>query len=131
MYPPKLSKLHVDGVAGKTGGSITCLARSQPSTITPATAVFDCLHLDRQTVTIPSRDKVYPTSLAALIAYGDILEDFVDGMTDVRTAVGIWRSVVKNKILSSPSIYELLPDKLSSVQCDSTTTCSRTKSCST
>lgn len=57
------------------------------------------LHFDRHAVAVPARNVRGLEALKGLFLEDHVLEDLVDGVTDVDVAVGVGRTVMKDELL--------------------------------
>ena len=67
--------------------------------MTVKTCVFDNRMLDWQTVRIPTRDVTRIVTSHSLVFHDNVLQRFVEGMTDVQFTICIWRAVMQNEWL--------------------------------
>ena len=65
--------------------------------MTVKTSVFDNRMLDWQTMCIPTRDVTSIVTSHSLVFHNDILQRFVEGMTDMQFTVRIWRAIMQNE----------------------------------
>ena len=65
--------------------------------MTVKASVFNNRMLDWQTVRIPTRDVTSIVTSHSLVFHDDILQRFVEGMTDVQFAIRIWRAIMQNE----------------------------------
>ena len=67
--------------------------------MTVKTSVFNNRMLDWQTVCIPTRNVASIMTSHSLVFHDDILQRFVEGMTDMQFTVRIWRTIMQNEWL--------------------------------
>ena len=67
--------------------------------MTVKTCVFDNRMLDWQTMRIPTRNVASIMTSHRFVFHDDVLQRFVEGMTDVQFTVSIWRTIMQNKWL--------------------------------
>ena len=67
--------------------------------MTVKTSVFNNRMLDWQTVRIPTRNVASIMTSHSLIFHDDVLQRFVEGMTDMQFTVRIWRTIMQNEWL--------------------------------
>ena len=67
--------------------------------MTVKTSVFNNRMLDWQTVRIPTRNVASIMTSHSLVFHDDILQRFVEGMTDMQFTVRIWRTIMQNEWL--------------------------------
>ena len=65
--------------------------------MTVKTSVFNNRMLDWQTVRIPTRDVASIVTSHSLVFHDDILQRFVEGMTNMQFTVRIWRAIMQNE----------------------------------
>ena len=65
--------------------------------MTVKTSVFDNRMLDWQTVRIPTRDVASIMTSHRFVFHDDILQRFVEGMTDMQFTVRIWRAIMQDE----------------------------------
>ena len=65
--------------------------------MTVKTSVFNNRMLDWQTMCIPTRDVTCIVTSHSLVFHDDVLQRFVEGMTDVQFTVRIWRAIMQNE----------------------------------
>ena len=65
--------------------------------MTVKTSVFNNRMLDWQTMCIPTRDVTCIVTCHSLVFHDDVLQRFVEGMTDVQLTVRIWRAIMQNE----------------------------------
>lgn len=59
--------------------------------------VLERLDFDGQTMTIPARNILNSFSARQLCPTDYIFQDFIECMSGVKSAIGIWRSIMQNK----------------------------------
>ena len=67
--------------------------------MTVKTCVFDNRMLDWQTMRIPTWDITRIVTGHSLVFHDDVLQRFVEGMTNVQFTVRIWRAIMQNEWL--------------------------------
>ena len=65
--------------------------------MTVKTSVFNNRMLDWQTVRIPTRDVTSIMTSHSLVFHDDILQRFVEGMTDVQFTICVWRAIMQDE----------------------------------
>ena len=65
--------------------------------MTVKTSIFNNRMLDWQTVCIPTWDITCIVTSHSLVFHDDVLQRFVEGMTDVQFTVRIWRAIMQNE----------------------------------
>ena len=65
--------------------------------MTVKTSIFNNRMLDWQTVCIPTWDITCIVTSHSLVFHDDVLQCFVEGMTDVQFTVRIWRAIMQNE----------------------------------
>ena len=65
--------------------------------MTVKTSVFNNRMLDWQTVRIPTRNVASIMTSHSLVFHDDVLQRFVEGMTNVQFTVRIWRAIMQNE----------------------------------
>ena len=65
--------------------------------MTVKTSVFNNRMLDWQTVCIPTRNVASIMTSHSLVFHDDILQRFVEGMTDMQFTVRIWRAIMQDE----------------------------------
>ena len=65
--------------------------------MTVKTSVFNNRMLDWQTVRIPTRDVTSIMTSHCFVFHDDILQRFVEGMTDVQFTICVWRAIMQDE----------------------------------
>ena len=65
--------------------------------MTVKTSVFNNRMLDWQTMCIPTRDITCIVTSHCFVFHDDVLQRFVEGMTNMQFTVRIWRAIMQNE----------------------------------
>ena len=69
--------------------------------------LLQCFELDRQTMTVPTRNILYTLALGELKATDDILENLVEGVTDVKATIGVRWTVMEDEAIAGRASAKL------------------------
>ena len=87
--------LLLDGFLGKFSGALTELDGGKALSLL-GFHPLQHLELDGKAVTVPAGDVVHLLALEDLVTVDKILQELVEGMTDVQVTVGIRRAIMKD-----------------------------------
>ena len=108
--PLKFLALHADPVFGKIPAFLAEFHDRHFVLVTSRGPVFFLdLPFDRQAVTIPARHVIGILAQHLLRPVDDVLQDLVQGMTDMQIAVRVGRAVMEDKLLAPRRLFAQAP----------------------